>query len=141
MWFVHLCRTEVAAGSCACLDDPAGVPFIDRYTRMVSVSMALHNGNDFDIDDPEPDDETSDTSHVDDHYVAFQVSITLGAGGHLEKFDRINIVRPMRAYGWLNSAAGQTSAVVYAGVACLVMLRELHAVWRAGLNRTLEANY
>eukprot|EP01048_Picozoa_sp_COSAG05_P013088 COSAG05_NODE_1361_length_5090_cov_2.050491_7_plen_388_part_01 len=56
----NTCEAEVDEGSCMCLDNPGGgVPFIDKYTRMVAITMTLHNANDFDVDDPGKDQRNS----------------------------------------------------------------------------------
>ena len=56
----NTCEAEVEKGSCMCLDNPGGaVPFIDKYTRMVAITMAVHNANDFDVDDPGKDQRNS----------------------------------------------------------------------------------
>ena len=86
-------------------------PFIDKYSRMLVVTFNLYNGNDFDWDEEEwfyqDQDENSDNvKHLDDHLVFAQVSFTFGPSGHIEKYQRMSIVRPMRGMGTSTAVQG-----------------------------------
>ena len=65
--------------------------------------------------------------------VAFQVSITMGPGGHFEKYDRISIIRPMRTYGYLDSTPMRGYASVWGVAVCALLMKELRAIKKAGL--------
>jgi hypothetical protein len=67
------------------VDDPAcgdgHAPFIDKYTRMVTVIFSLYNPSDFDTDNPEgtPDLKTHTDDGIDDHILNVEVAITVRA--------------------------------------------------------------
>jgi hypothetical protein len=114
-------------------------PFIDKYTRMLVVTFNLYNGNDFDWDEEEMFYEEQDQNtaenleHLDDHLVFGQVSFTFGPSGHIEKYQRITIVRPMRAFAYLDSSYKSSLAYLFALMAVALFLTEARTAYRMGL--------
>ena len=84
--------------SLRCLDVTGGAveqctPFVDQYTRAITFSFNLLNGNDMSV----PSTFTTDTNGAD-QLLAAQISITIDSTGHFDKFYRIYSMRPMREY-------------------------------------------
>lgn len=107
--------------------------FIDKYTRMFAVSFNLHNSNDFDEDDYDPADKGwADTDHMDDHLVMGQVTFAYHPSGHIEKYERLNIVRPMRTFGYLDTTTNQYGALVMVAMALLLFISEVRTLRKIG---------
>eukprot|EP01043_Picozoa_sp_COSAG02_P002609 COSAG02_NODE_61_length_43452_cov_741.297804_7_plen_727_part_00 len=113
-------------------------PFIDKYSRMLVVTFNLYNGNDFDWDEEEwfyqdQDDKSDNVNHLDDHFVFAQVSFTFGPSGHIEKYQRMSIVRPMREYGYIDSGYKTIIASLFALMAVVLFLGQTRTAYRMGL--------
>ena len=108
--------------------------FVDEFTRMFAVSFNLHNSNDFDEDDYDPAEKAwRNTDHMDDHIVMGQVTFAFHPSGHIEKYERISIVRPMRRLGFLDTDFQIAGAIVMVGMAALLFVSEVRTVQRIGL--------
>jgi len=109
------------------------MPFIDEYTRIFAVTFNLYNGNDFDSDDYIPAaKDHDDTDHMDDHLIICQMSFAMGPSGHMEKYERISIIRPMRRFGYLDAAGMQLAAALLAFMAVTLFLMEIKHIIRTG---------
>ena len=136
---------KAACLGCAAGDDPCisahaweqNYEFVDEYTRMFAVSFNLYNGNDFDNDDYEPNDATDGgwvgTDHLDDHLALCQMSFAFHPSGHMEKYERVSIVRPMRTVAYLDSTLNQIGAVAMLVLAGYLFLNELKTIKKNGI--------
>jgi hypothetical protein len=104
---------------------------------MFAVSFNLYNGNDFDIDDYDPNDATDGgwvgTDHLDDHLALCQMSFAFHPSGHMEKYERVSIVRPMRTVAYLDSTLNQIGAVAMLVLAGYLFLNELKTIKKNGI--------
>jgi hypothetical protein len=136
---------KAACLGCAAGDDPCisahaweqNHEFVDEYTRMFAVSFNLYNGNDFDNDDYDPNDATDGgwvgTDHLDDHLALCQMSFAFHPSGHMEKYERVSIVRPMRTIAYLDSRLNEVGAVAMLVLAGYLFLNELKTIKKNGI--------
>lgn len=105
------CVSECPAGLvCTWRQKPA---FVDQYTRMFAVTFNMHNSNDFDGDDYDPTEKSwANMDRMDDHLALAQIVFAFHPSGHIEKYERISIVRPMRTFGYLDTPGNQAGALV-----------------------------
>ena len=100
-------------------------PFIDKFTRLLSFSFNLLNGNDMTV----PSTFDLDTNGADQVLTA-QISFTVDATGHWDKFYKIYSMRPMRQYFWHGY---DTVFVMWIIVLGLQILTDIYFVQKEGL--------
>jgi hypothetical protein len=107
--------------------------FIDEYTRMFAVSFNLHNSNDFDEDDYEPAEKKwTNTDHMDDHLITGQVTFAFHPSGHIEKYERLNVIRPMRTFGYLDTLSNTVGAGFMVAMAIVLFILEARTLRKIG---------
>lgn len=69
---------------------------------------------------------------MDDHLILIQISFAFGPSGHVEKYERVSVVRPMRTFGYLDTDLMKASAVFMALMALKLALNEFKTLRKIG---------
>ena len=69
---------------------------------------------------------------MDDHLILIQISFAFGPSGHVEKYERISVVRPMRSFGYLDTDLMRFAAVFMALMALKLALNEFKTLRKIG---------
>jgi hypothetical protein len=69
---------------------------------------------------------------MDDHLILIQISFSFGPSGHVEKYERISVVRPMRTYGYLDTDINALGAAFMTLMAVKLALNEFKTLRKIG---------